>query len=279
MKPIRFYSGCSKKKAYAVLYAGLILLLLILVACNICIGSVNIPLSEVVSILGGKEAGETVKNIILQIRFPRALAAVILGGALALSGYLLQTFFSTRLRGRSVLGISSGAKLVVALVMVFFLGNALKISSFALILAAFAGAMISMGFVLLISKKLRQMSMLVVSGVMIGYICSAVTDFVVTFADDSDIVNLHNWSMGSFPEFPGKYPGHVGGCSSDRRSDVFFVQADGRLSARGILCEKYGSQHPAVPRASGTALQYFVRVCDRVCRSGVLCRDRGSAAH
>ena len=198
MKPIRFYSGCSKKKAYAVLYAGLILLLLILVACNICIGSVNIPLSEVVSILGGKEAGETVKNIILQIRFPRALAAVILGGALALSGYLLQTFFHNPLAGPFVLGISSGAKLVVALVMVFFLGNALKISSFALILAAFAGAMISMGFVLLISKKLRQMSMLVVSGVMIGYICSAVTDFVVTFADDSDIVNLHGWSQGSF---------------------------------------------------------------------------------
>ena len=170
MKPIRFYSGCSKKKAYAVLYAGLILLLLILVACNICIGSVNIQLSEVVSILGGKEAGETVKNIILQIRFPRALAAVILGGALALSGYLLQTFFHNPLAGPFVLGISSGAKLVVALVMVFFLGNALKISSFALILAAFAGAMISMGFVLLISKKLRQMSMLVVSGVMIGYL-------------------------------------------------------------------------------------------------------------
>ena len=198
MKPIHFYSGCSKRKAYALLYAGLILLLLILVACNICIGSVNIPLSEVLSILGGKEAGETVKNIILQIRFPRALAAVILGGALALSGYLLQTFFHNPLAGPFVLGISSGAKLVVALVMVFFLGNALKISSFALILAAFAGAMISMGFVLLISKKLRQMSMLVVSGVMIGYICSAVTDFVVTFADDSDIVNLHNWSMGSF---------------------------------------------------------------------------------
>lgn len=87
-----------------------------------------------------------------------------------LSGYLLQTFFHNPLAGPFVLGISSGAKLVVALVMVFFLGNALKISSFALILAAFAGAMISMGFVLLISKKLRQMSMLVVSGVMIGYI-------------------------------------------------------------------------------------------------------------
>lgn len=67
-----------------------------------------------------------------------------------------------------------------------------------MILAAFAGSMISMGFVLLVAKKVRNMSMLVVSGVMIGYICSAVTDFVVTFADDSNIVNLHNWSQGSF---------------------------------------------------------------------------------
>lgn len=67
-----------------------------------------------------------------------------------------------------------------------------------LILAAFVGSMISMGFVLAISKKVNKMSILVISGIMIGYICSAVTDFVITFADDSNIVNLHNWSMGSF---------------------------------------------------------------------------------
>jgi iron complex transport system permease protein len=72
------------------------------------------------------------------------------------------------------------------------------VSSGVMIVAAFVGAMISMGFVLLVSGKIRRMSMLVVSGVMIGYICSAVTDFVVTFADDSNIVNLHNWSLGSF---------------------------------------------------------------------------------
>lgn len=71
-------------------------------------------------------------------------------------------------------------------------------NSWGMVLAAFLGAMASMGFVLAISKKLPQMSMLVVSGIMIGYICSAATDFIVTFADDSNIVNLHNWSMGSF---------------------------------------------------------------------------------
>lgn len=87
---------------------------------------------------------------------------------------------------------------MVALVMVVFLGSGLQISSVAMIAAAFVGAMISMGFVLLMSRLMDQMSMLIVSGVMIGYICSAVTDFVVTFADDAEIVNLHNWSKGSF---------------------------------------------------------------------------------
>ena len=67
-----------------------------------------------------------------------------------------------------------------------------------MIIAAFAGAMVCMGFVILMSGVIDQMAMLIVSGVMIGYICSAVTDFIVTFADDADIVNLHNWSKGSF---------------------------------------------------------------------------------
>ena len=88
--------------------------------------------------------------------------------------------------------------MVVALVMVFLLGNTVRVSSGLLILAAFLGAMLSMGFVLLMARKVDSMSMLVVSGVMIGYICSAVTDIVVAFAQDSNIVNLHNWSQGSF---------------------------------------------------------------------------------
>ena len=82
--------------------------------------------------------------------------------------------------------------------MVGFLSRGIVISSAALIVAAFIGSMASMGFILLLSRRVRQMSMLVVSGVMIGYICSAITDFVVTFADDSNIVNLRNWSLGSF---------------------------------------------------------------------------------
>lgn len=71
-------------------------------------------------------------------------------------------------------------------------------SSATMIMAAFVGAMITMGFVLLVARAVRRSAMLIVSGVMIAYICSAITDFIITFADDASIVNLHNWSLGSF---------------------------------------------------------------------------------
>ncbi len=187
-----------KQKRYVLIFLCLAAAMLLLMAANVCIGSVNIPFAEVLRILGGERGADVSADIVLQIRLPRALAAAILGGALALSGYLLQTFFHNPIAGPFTLGISSGAKLTVALVMVFFLEKALQVSSLVLILAAFVGAMISMSFVLLMSRVLNHMSTLIVSGVMIGYICTAVTDFVVTFADDSDIVNLHNWSQGSF---------------------------------------------------------------------------------
>ena len=134
----------------------------------------------------------------LQIRLPRLVAALILGGALSVSGYLLQTFFHNPIASPFVLGISSGAKLTIAVTMIALLSRGHTASSAALIAVAFLGAMVSMGFVLAVSQKVRHMSMLVVCGVMIGYICSAATDLLVTFADDSNIVNLHNWSMGSF---------------------------------------------------------------------------------
>lgn len=165
---------------------------------NICIGSVKISLSDVAGAFSGAETDETVRRILWDIRLPRAAAVLILGGALALAGYLLQAFFHNPIAGPFVLGISSGAKMAVALVLVFLMGRSFKITSAFMILAAFAGAILSMGFVLLISRRVSSMSMLVVSGVMIGYICSAVTELVVTFAEDAEIVNLHNWSRGSF---------------------------------------------------------------------------------
>lgn len=176
----------------------LVLMLILFIIWNINSGSIPISVREILEILflGGGE--ETAWSIVWEIRLPRILSAVILGGALSVSGFLLQTFFGNPIASPFVLGISSGAKLVVSLVMIFLLGRSMVASSAVLILAAFAGSMISMGFVLLVAKKVKQMSALIISGIMIGYICSAITDFVITFADDSNIVNLHNWSMGSF---------------------------------------------------------------------------------
>lgn len=188
----------NKNSRYFFAFALLVISVVIFFALNICIGTVEISLSDIGKSLTGQEIDETMRRILYDIRMPRALAAMLLGGALALAGYLLQTFFHNPIAGPFVLGISSGAKMVVALVMVFLMGKSIRVNSAALIMAAFIGSLISMAFVLLMSHKVSSMSMLVVSGVMIGYICSAVTELVVTFANDADIVNLHNWSRGSF---------------------------------------------------------------------------------
>lgn len=186
----------NRKMRYTAAFLLLGIGVLAAVALNVCIGTVEISLSDILLSLGGR--GFENERILWDIRLPRTFAALILGGALALAGYLLQTFFHNPIAGPFVLGISSGAKMAVALVMVFLMGRAVRVSSAVLIAAAFLGAMLSMGFVLAMSRKVEKMSMLIVSGVMIGYICSAITELVVTFASDAQIVNLHNWSRGSF---------------------------------------------------------------------------------
>lgn len=185
-------------KRYVISFVSIIILLMGLMMWNISFGSVKLPMTELIKILCQNTADETAYHIIWDIRLPRIIAAVFLGGALSVSGFLLQSFFGNPIAGPYVLGISSGAKLTVALTMIFLLGRGIQINSFGMIAAAFAGSLLSMGFVLLISVRVRKMSLLIVCGIMIGYICSAITDFCVTFADDSNIVNLHNWSMGSF---------------------------------------------------------------------------------
>ena len=131
-------------------------------------------------------------------RIPRAIMCLILGGALALSGFLLQTYFENPIAGPFVLGISHGAKMMVAIVMIVMIDRIGHTSSFALVIAAFIGALMSTAFILLVSKRVQGMGVLLVAGIMIGYICSAITEFLITFASDSDIVNLHQWSQGSF---------------------------------------------------------------------------------
>ena len=186
------------KKRVAIAFVILCILLLVLVVLNLCMGSVFLAPKAVFEAFHAGDPDALNLVIIRDIRLPRILAAVILGGALGLSGYLLQTFFNNPIVGPFVLGISSGAKLAVAIALIGLLSAGIHISQGGMILSAFTGALIAMGFVLLLSLKVKNPSILVVCGIMIGYICSAVTDFVVTFADDSNIVNLHNWSMGSF---------------------------------------------------------------------------------
>lgn len=186
------------KALYCVVFIALLAALFVITVLNINIGSVPISVGEIVRILLHKEGNPTQVSIIWKIRLPRILMAALLGGALSLSGFLLQTFFANPIAGPFVLGISSGAKMVVALSMIYFIGAFGAVSSWTLIIAAFVGSLLSVGFILIMSRRLKGMAVLLVAGIMIGYICSAITDFVVTFAEDSDIVNLHGWSLGSF---------------------------------------------------------------------------------
>ena len=180
--------------AYLALTAGVA----VLFALNLFWGSVSLMPGAVAAALLGRGEDALAVGIVLQLRLPRAVMVVLLGAALSAAGYLLQTFFANPIAGPFVMGVSSGAKLAVALTMVVFLQQGLLTSSATLIIAAFAGSMAAMAFVLVVARRVPRMSILVICGIMIGYICSAVTDFVVTFAEDSDIVNLHGWSQGSF---------------------------------------------------------------------------------
>ena len=194
----RNLSGLRRRTRYACVFVLLAAALCAIVVLNINVGSVPIPVREIAEILFMRQGDPTAMSIIWKIRLPRIVMAALLGGALSLSGFLLQTFFANPIAGPFVLGISSGAKMVVALTMIWFLKKFRVVSSWTMIAAAFVGSLRSVGFILLMSRRLKQMAVLLVAGIMIGYICSAVTDFVITFAEDSDIVNLHGWSQGSF---------------------------------------------------------------------------------
>ncbi|MDO4534017.1 MAG: iron ABC transporter permease [Coriobacteriia bacterium] len=186
-----------RKRTFAS-FVFLAVLLVALVLANLCIGSLQVPLDSLWAVLTGADTESMYYQVIWDIRLPRLIAAGLLGGALALAGFLLQTFFNNPIAGPYILGISSGAKFVVALMMIVVIGSAQTMPSWLLVVSAFVGSMIAMLFVLLVSRRISTMSMLIVAGVMIGYICSAATDFLITFASDSNIVNLKNWSLGSF---------------------------------------------------------------------------------
>ena len=210
----------TNRSARFVLVTGLLVLLLILgLVINANTGSVSIPAADIfhmtfqsirLNIMNFFSAGKykseldavinenTASQILFRIRLPRVLLAALLGGALSVSGYLLQVFFRNPIAGPFVLGISSGAKMVVGLTLIFLIPHSTNTASFFLMFAAFIGSLLITLLVLVFSQKVQSMSMLLVIGIMVGYICSAVTDFCITFANDHDVINLTNWSMGSF---------------------------------------------------------------------------------
>ena len=187
-----------RRKRAVASFVILAVLLVILIFVNLRVGSFEVPFKNLMAVLSGQDTSSIYYQVIWSIRLPRLIAACLLGGALALAGFLLQTFFNNPIAGPYILGISSGAKLVVAVMMIVVIGSEHAMPSWLLIVAAFAGSMLAMVFVLLVSQRIQSMSMLIVAGVMIGYICSAATDFLITFASDQNIVNLKNWSLGSF---------------------------------------------------------------------------------
>ena len=182
---------------WTICFIVLVLLAAVFLILELAVGSAKLSLNDVIGALTG-DNNSSAKTIVMEIRLPRTLAAALLGGALSVSGFLLQSFFNNPIAGPYVLGISSGAKLTVALSMMFTMKYGILMNSAEMVGAAFIGSMLSMGAILLISGKVRNMAQLIIVGVMIGYICSALTELAVTFADDANIVNLHNWSMGSF---------------------------------------------------------------------------------
>ena len=189
----------SKRLRIWIPFVFLVLAFFAMGGLNMCIGTVAISPDEVLhTLLSGSAAGSKAANVIWKIRLPRLLAAAVLGGALSVSGFLLQSFFRNPIAGPYVLGISSGAKMLVGAVMVFVIRASTDAPYWIIMAASFLGSLFVTGFVLLLAGRVRSMAALLVIGIMIGSICTAVTNFLVTFADEAGIANLHSWSMGSF---------------------------------------------------------------------------------
>ena len=183
---------------------GLGLVVIVLFALNLLLGSVSIPATDVISILWGNEASKASwQFIILESRLPQAITATLCGAALAVSGLMLQTAFRNPLAGPSVFGVNSGAGLGVALVMLF-LGGGLSVGSVsitgfaAILLAAFVGAMTVMAIIFFFSTLVRNSVMLLIIGIMIGYISNSAISLLNFFATDEGVKSYMVWGMGSF---------------------------------------------------------------------------------
>ena len=185
-------------------YVLMPLLILVLFAASLVVGAVDIPVSEVVSILTGHESQRASwQYIVLESRLPQALTAMLCGAALAVSGLMLQTAFRNPLAGPSIFGINSGASLGVALVLLLLGGSLtagnVSLSGFvAVLVAAFIGAMLVMGLILLFSTIVHNNVMLLIIGIMIGYLSTSAISLLNFFATDQGVQSYMMWGLGNF---------------------------------------------------------------------------------
>ncbi len=183
---------------------GLAIAIVPLFVLNLVMGSVTIPLTDTWHILLGEEGGRpSWRYIIMESRLPQALTAMLSGAALAVSGLMLQTAFRNPLAGPSIFGINSGAGLGVALVMLLLGGSlsagTVSVSGFlAVLVAAFTGAMAVMACIFFFSTVVRNHVMLLIIGIMIGYIANSVISLLNFFATDEGVRSYMVWGMGSF---------------------------------------------------------------------------------
>ena len=194
----------SKRGTWVLLIA--LLLTAILMILNMALGSVHIPLSEVVTLLFTGETSNVVfENIVIKTRLPQTLVSVGAGMALGVAGLLMQTLFKNPLAGPSVLGISSGASLGVAFVMLFS-GQVLGFSfyslglwgDFAVIMSSFMGAGIVLLLILFISSRIGGTLSVLIIGVMIGYLSSSFVGLLKFYSTEEDVHNYVIWGLGSF---------------------------------------------------------------------------------
>ncbi|WP_010663905.1 FecCD family ABC transporter permease [Marinilabilia salmonicolor] len=197
--------GKGSKRVTIVLVAAL-LLTAILMVLNVALGSVHIPLSEVVTLLFTGETSNVIfENIVIKTRLPQTLVSVGAGMALGVAGLLMQTLFKNPLAGPSVLGISSGASLGVAFVMLFS-GQVLGFSfyslgvwgDFAVILSSFLGAGLVLFLILFISGRIGGTLSVLIIGVMIGYLSSSLVGLLKFYSTEEDVHNYVIWGLGSF---------------------------------------------------------------------------------
>ena len=192
------------KNNIIVLSLALLFCICLLLMLNLLVGSVAIPTQDVLAILSGQDVGKpSWQFIILQSRLPQALTALLCGAALSTSGLLLQTSFQNPLAGPSIFGINSGAALGVALVMLL-LGGSVSTALFsvggawAVLLAAFVGAMAVTGIIFMFAQWVKSSVMLLIIGMMIGYLVSSAIALLNFFATQEGVKSFTMWGMGNF---------------------------------------------------------------------------------